>query len=140
MQGNVFPYTGLSLLVMTVPVGGKQLAPSDDEGNEEPKSQKRRKDDSKGKGEYQSSSSLLMSTDMLTVAAMDKDGMYHDVAILDIGNKAKAKRKVDPTMDIKHFFGEPFSLEGHRKKKCHLCKTCQYITLNCSSFFLSHQS
>ena len=148
-KGNGECYTGLNSQILTnlviiasttVPVGGKRPAPSDDEGNEEPESQKRRKDDSKGKGEYRSSSSLSTSTDMLTVAAMDEDGMYRDVTVLDIGDEAETKRKVDPTADIKHFFGEPFSLEGHGKKKRRLCKTCQYVTLNCSSFLLSHQS
>ena len=61
-------------------------------------------------GEYLSSSNLQT----LTETAIDEDGMYHNVTVLDIGDETETKKKVDPTADIKHFFGEPFGLEGHK--------------------------
>jgi hypothetical protein len=55
---------------------------------------------------------------------MDDNGMYHDVNVNDIGKNHTAK-KDDPTADIKHFFSEPFSLDGHGKKKRRHCNICR---------------
>jgi len=107
----------------------KQAAPKDDD-NEEPEIQKRRKDGSKSEFWVY----IVSVNIMLTIAATDEDGMYLDVNIFDIGDEANTKKKVDPTADIKHFFGEPFSLEGHGKRKRRICNICQYV-FNCSRSF-----
>ena len=60
----------------------------------------------------------------------DGDGMYHDMTIFNIGDTPEAMKKLDPTADVKRFFTDPFSLEGHgKKKRCH-CKICQYVPSN----------
>lgn len=69
---------------------------------------------------------LRTLTYILIIAVMDQDGMYHDVTVLDIGDEAK--KKPDPTADVKHFFGEPFSLDMHGKKKRRFCKICKYVS------------
>ena len=56
---------------------------------------------------------------------MDKNGMYHDVNVNDIGeNHTDAKKKDDPTADVKYFFSDPFKLDGHGKKRRH-CNICR---------------
>jgi len=49
--------------------------------------------------------------------------MYEDVNVIEIGEDPEPKKKIDPTADIKHFFSDPFALDGHKKRRRH-CKSC----------------
>jgi hypothetical protein len=54
---------------------------------------------------------------------VDENGMYKDINVIDIDqDDSSDKKKIDPTADVKHFFTEPFSCEGHGKKKQRKCK------------------
>ena len=53
--------------------------------------------------------------------------MYTDMNvnnIVDIEETAAIKKKIDPTSDVKHFFSDPFVVEGHKKKRRH-CNICR---------------
>ena len=43
--------------------------------------------------------------------------MYKDIDVIEIGEDPAPKKKIDPTADIKQFFSDPFSLEGHKKRR-----------------------
>ena len=62
--------------------------------------------------------------------------MYLDVNVNDIGEKHRAKR--DPTADIKQFYSEPFSMDGHGKKKRRHCNICRFVFYNIQIFIFSH--
>ena len=48
--------------------------------------------------------------------------MYIDVNVNDVEETAAIKKKIDPTLDVKYFFSDPF--EGQKKKQRH-CNICQ---------------
>ena len=50
--------------------------------------------------------------------------MYIDVNVDDITGTDAINKKIDPTADVKHFFSEPFILEGQKKKRRH-CNICR---------------
>lgn len=54
--------------------------------------------------------------------------MYLDVNVNDIGENHTVKK--DPTADIKQFFSDPFSMDGHGKKKRRHCNICKYVFSN----------
>ena len=69
---------------------------------------------------------------------MDKNGMYHDVNVNNIGeNHTDAKKKDDPTADVKYFFSDPFKLDGHGKKKRRHCNICRWVFLSFIFYFFS---
>ena len=55
--------------------------------------------------------------------AVNKDGMYMDINVIKISEDPEPKKKIDPTIDIKHFFLDPFILDGHKKRQ-HCCNLC----------------
>ena len=53
--------------------------------------------------------------------------MYNDVNVFNIGETAainKKKLTQLATADVKHFFSDPFALEGQKKKQrnCNICR------------------
>ena len=40
--------------------------------------------------------------------AVNEDGMYMDINVIEISEDPKPKKKIDPTADIKQFFLDPF--------------------------------
>ena len=55
--------------------------------------------------------------------AVNKDGMYMDVNVIEISKDPEPKKKINPTADIKHFFSDSFIIDGHKKRQrcCNLC-------------------
>ena len=51
--------------------------------------------------------------------------MYKDVNVIDIED-GLIRKKTDPTEDVKNFFTDPFSCEGHKKRR-RQCKICKWV-------------
>ena len=52
--------------------------------------------------------------------------MYYDVNVNGISKNHAAKKKDDPTTDMKHFFSDLFRLDEHGKKRQH-CNICRWV-------------
>ena len=63
--------------------------------------------------------------------------MYLDVNVNNIGENHTAKK--DPTADIKQFYSDLFSMDGHGKKKRRHCNFCRFVYYDIHVFtILSH--
>ena len=71
-------------------------------------SPKQTKGNPKANGEYRTSLQITLA--YISMIATNEDGMYRNITVLDIGDILE--KKPGSTADVKHFFSEPFSLEG----------------------------
>jgi hypothetical protein len=110
---------------------------TDDEEYEKSESSKQTKGNPRANSEYRGSLQSQTFAYILAIAT-NEDGMYHDVTVLDIGDEPE--KKLDPTADVKQFFDEPFSLEGHGKRKRRFCKICKYVSQMFDLDVLPHRS